>query len=113
MGEITEQIVDAHYVFVNGEDEETLKKDFYRTKDKYNTAYLRARGFIFRGMEKILLGDSRGKRKPLIRFCFDGNGVCRRALFEFYNTDDPKFFNVNAKLLLQELRNVNSLIGNF
>jgi hypothetical protein len=109
----TERIVDAQYVIFDGEKEEELKKGFYRTKDKYNAAYLRARGFIFRGVEKIILTDTKGRKKPIFRFCFDGGNVTRRALFDFYNTDDPKFFNVNAKLIFQELRNVNSLIGNF
>jgi hypothetical protein len=108
-----ERVIDAQYVFNEGEDQESLKKNFYRTKDKYIAAFLRARGYVFRGMEKVQLQDTRGRRKSVIRFCFDGGNVTRRALFEFYNTDDHKTLTVNAKLILQELKNVNSLIGNF
>ena len=108
-----ESIVDSQYVFNEGENEEELKKDFYRTKDKSIASFLRSRGYIFRGIEKVQLNDARGRRKYVMRFCFQGGNVVRRALFEYYNTDDSKYFNVNAKLLHQELRNVNSLIGNF
>lgn len=108
-----ERVIDAQYIFSDGDDEEALKKNFYRTKDKYIAAFLRARGYVFRGMEKVQLQDTRGRRKSVIRFCFDGGNVTRRSLFEFYNTDNPKVLTVNAKLILQELKNVNSLIGNF
>jgi len=112
----SERVIDAHYFLEdveNKDEEDKLKKDFYRTKDKYIAAFLRARGYKLRGMEKVLLTDTRGRKKTVIRFCFDGQNVVRRPVFEFYNTDDSKILNVNAKLILQELKNFNSLIGNF
>lgn len=113
---IREDIVDSEYYGLeelSEEEREAAIADFDRTKEKAIAAFLKARGFVFRGLEKVVLTNAQGRRKSVTQFCFDGKNVTRRHILEFYNTDDSKAHNVNAKLLLQEYRNVNSLIANF
>jgi len=111
-----EQIIDSDYILdkdIGDEERKSIIEGFYRTKEKTIAAYLKARGYNFRGMEKILITNISEKKKVVFAFCFDGGNVTRRAILEYYNTDDSKVLNVNAKLILNEFRNINSLIANF
>jgi len=112
---IKEELVDAVYYLdeVKEEDKKEIIAALYRTKEKNIIAYLMARGYKIRGMEKLVLINGQGRKKMIIQFCFDSKEITRRAVLEYYNTDDCKYFNVNAKRVLQEFKNVNSLIANF
>ena len=107
-----EEIIDKVYYLEGLTEEEEKELNFYRTKDKQIAAYLKARGYKLRGMEKILIGGGHRKKKIVV-FCFDGSNVTRRAILEYYNSDDPKLYTVNGKLVLSEFRNINSMIANF
>jgi len=85
-------------------------KGFFRTKDKSIAAYLKARGFKYRGLERVRLLQ---QRKDVTVFCFDGQGVTRRTVLEYYNNVEKQNWNVNAKLLLEELQSINSIISNW
>jgi hypothetical protein len=103
-------VIDSEYYYEDLEgDKEEIKKEFYRTKDKYVASYLRARGYTLRGIEKINI--NKNKSKKIIVFCFDGKNVVRRPVIEYYG--EKSAANVNAQSLVIELRNINSLIANF
>jgi len=110
-----EKVVDSEYYYegIPDEDREEAVKRFFRTKDKKIAAFLKARGFPYRGMEKIVITNAHGKRKTVIAFCFEPPEVIRRTVLDFWNRDDSEYHNVNAKLLLAEVQNINSLIANF
>lgn len=112
-----EKIVDASYTLddlnLSKEEREEYIKGLFRTKEKNIVAYLRARGYKFRGMERVVIMNAMRRTKTVIQFCFDGHNVTRRAVLEYYNTDEIEHCNVNAKRVLQEFKNVNSLIANF
>jgi len=104
-------VIDSEYYLeeLEGEPEE-LKKEFYRTKDKYIASYLRAKGYSLRGIEKIN-SNNKNRSKKIIVFCFDGKNVTRRSVIEYYGEKSNS--NVNAQSFVIELRNINSLIANF
>jgi len=108
----TEKVLDREYHLEDIEpaDQEAAIAGFFRTKDKHIAAFLKARGFRFRGLERVQLANS---RKTVVAFCFDGENVTRRTIFEYYNNVDRENWTVNAKMVLEEYRNINSLIANF
>ena len=110
-----EMVVDSVYYYEGIEegDREAAVKEFFRTKDKKIAAFLKARGYPYRGMEKIVITNAHGKRKTVVGFCFEPRDVIRRTQLDFWNRDDAEYHNVNAKRLLAEVQNINSLIANF
>ena len=115
MSSSKEKVIDATYDVEDIEEEyrEESIKNFYRTTEKSIAAYLRARGFLYRGVEKVILFNGRGREKVIVRFCFDGSDVTKRSILEYYNIGDKDKHTVNAKRFFQEFKNVNSIIMNF
>lgn len=105
-----ESIIDSMYYEDVSEEE---KNSFFRTREKQIAAFLKARGFVFKGMEKIRLENSRGRAKVIIMFCFEGGNVTRRSILEYYNSDSISNHNINAKKLMTEFSAITSLIANF
>jgi len=108
------KIIDSMYHKVDGKapDKEEIKS-FYRTREKRISSFLKARGFPYRGMEKVLISSKNGKSKTIVVFCFDGGDETRQSIFEYYNSDERQDFNVNAKKILAEFSNITSMISNF
>jgi hypothetical protein len=106
------KVIDTAYTIddIPPEHRDEMVKGFYRTKDKNIAAYLKARGFSYRGWERVRLVQ---QRKEVTVFCFDGQNVTRRTILEYYNNVEKSNWNVNAKLMLEELQNINSIISNW
>jgi hypothetical protein len=105
-----ETLIDSMY-YEDMTDEEL--GGLYRTREKRIAAFLKARDYKFRGMEKIVVNNNHGRNKMIIVFCFDGGNTTRRSILEYYNQDNSSVHNVNAKKILSEFANITSLIANF
>ena len=95
-----QDIIDAFYYDedIPAEEKEKFIEGFFRTRDKNIAAYLKARGFKFRGMEKVRLGN--GSKKQLVVFCFDGQGLTRRSLLEYYTFLVIINYTLKVKLMM-------------
>lgn len=111
----TIKLVRAEYFNHTGENDELSEEEIdslKRYKDKGVVAFLMARGYKLRGWEIAEETIANNKKRQMTYFCFDGNGVTRRSIVEYYALDDSIELNVNARKFEEAKQIVNSIIQN-
>jgi len=110
---IKEEILRSEYWLDGIEEPEQQEaiQNFFRTQEKKIAIFLKARGFLLRGVEKKFITTATKHRKTIVVFCFDADKV-KRAKLEYYNLTNPDTYNVNAKSILEASQDITSLIIN-